>query len=307
MNSLKRFLWAAFVVVAVLLGLIVLMGGYQYHLTRGYGAIIDQNERVLFQYMTIRESLTDRLVNGGWSANETIVDDLEKLNAELRRLKDNRLVASELKLALVEKIDIAGLTILVKQVMADPEDVAKKKQLQQLLRTISDYLIQYDRIIVSQARGTIVSFQTVVIGALGLIISLASISLILLYKNTVSPLIRLADELAEKDEFTELSVGSRQLVVDEVRELIEAIEQLATKNRTTIIQEKSDEHEQQQVSLRLQEAVNETTNGLNGIINYAQLLYDSVDEVTDSEDRKEMLQRIITSGSEMAKTWQKLN
>lgn len=303
MYSLKRLVWLAFLVVSILLGGIILLGGYQYRLAGGYSQVINQNESALFHFMTIRETITETLIAGNWKRLERVNSDIEKLNSELSRLKENKLVSAELKLALVNKIDLTGLAILLRQVINDPDRVKRSKQLQAQLRSISDFLLQYDRIIVGQARERIVSFQMVVIGALGLIISLASFSLILLYRNTVSPLLHLSRQL-QSDTFDGNTITLGQPVAKEVVDLAQAIEQLALRacDRPELEQEQNG----RDVEALLAETVNETTNRLNGIINYAQLLYDSSDQLQLTEEQMEMLQKIIDSGVGIASEWQKI-
>lgn len=301
MYSLKRLIWLAFLVVAILLTGIVLLGGYQYQLAGRYNHVISQNERTLFHFMTIRETITDALISESWERLDSIIGNIEKLNSELSRLKENTLISAELKLALVDKIDLTGLAILLRQQNNEDDRVARSKKLQERLRSISDYLLQYDRIIVGQARERIVNFQMVVIGALGLIISLASLSLILLYRNTVSPLLRLSQQVLAS-ELGANGIDLGQQVASEVADLAAAIDQLARRTPETGQPEQNGRY----AEALLAEAVNETTNRLNGIINYAQLLYDSADQAKLSEEQKDMLQKIIDGGARIAGEWQKL-
>jgi hypothetical protein len=303
MYSLKKLIWLAFIVVAGLLICITLLGVYQYQMTRQYNRVINQNERVLFHFMTIRESLTEALIASDWQGLDRIVPDLEKFNSELSRLRDNRLVSAELKLALVDKIDLAGVVILLRQVASGENKSGKNKKLQEQMRSIADYLIQYDRIIVGQARAGIVNFQKIVIGALGLIISLASFSLILLYRNTVSPLLQLSQQIQSSTIISDgISLG--QPMSKEIADLADAIHQLTLQANSGFQGSQSNMNE---IEMILAETINETTNQLNGVINYAQLLYDSGDSSGISEEQSEMLQKIIDSGVSIAKEWQKLS
>jgi hypothetical protein len=301
MYSLKRLIWLAFLVVSVLLAGIVLLGGYQYRLAGKYNRIISQNERTLFHFMTIRETITDALIGGSWGRLDAIIGDIEKLNSELSRIKENELISAELKLALVDRIDLTGLAILLRQQDSGADRQERSRKLQEQLRSISDYLLHYDRIIVGQARERIVNFQMVVIGALGLIISLASLSLILLYRNTVSPLLRLSRQVLESD-IAESGIDLGQPVAREVADLAAAIDQLARRSRDTGQTGTNGSY----AEALLAEAVNETTNRLNGMINYAQLLYDSADQASLTREHKEMLQKIIDGGARIAGEWQKL-
>lgn len=301
MYSLKRLVWLAFFIVSILLGFIILLGGYQYKLAGRYNQVISQNERALFHFMTLRETITETLISADWGKLEGVVADIEKLNSELSRLKENALVSTELKLALVDKIDLTGLAILTRKVGNDPEKVSGAKQLQTRLRSIADYLIHYDRIIVSQAREQIVNFQKVVIGALGLIISLASFSLILLYRTTVSPLMHLSQMMQSEGVPLE-GISLTRPVAKEVNDLALAIEQLGLQTPV-----RSDEEQGgRDVEALLAETVNETTNRLNGIINYAQLLMDSAEQLSMTPEQQEMLQKIIDSGVYIAEEWQNI-
>lgn len=301
MNSLKRLVWLAFLVVSILLAIIIVLGIYQYRLAGTYNQVISANESALFHFMTIRETITETLIAGEWQLLERVTGDVEKLNSELARLKENNLVSAELKLALVDKIDLTGLAILLRQVINNPDKIKRSRQLQEQLRSISDYLLQYDRIIVGQAREQIVSFQKVVIGALGLIISLTSFSLILLYRNTVAPLLQLSRRL-QSDSFDGGTLTPGKPVVKEVADLAEAIEQLALRSEGGPKQQSSG----RDMQALLAETVNETTNRLNGIMNYAQLLYDSSEQLQMTEEQKSMLQKIIDSGVYIAHEWQKI-
>lgn len=301
MYSLRRLIWMAFLVVALLLTGIALLGGYQYRLAGKYNNVISRNERILFHFMTIRETITESLISGNWERLDSIIGDIEMLNSELSRLKENELISAELKLALVDKIDLTGLAILVRQQNGSIDRVERSKKLQGQLRAISDYLLQYDRIIAGQARERIVNFQMVVIGALGLIISLASLSLILLYRNTVSPLLKLSRQVLSP-EFVESGIQLTPPVAREVADLAAAVEQLARRSPDNGQAEPNSRY----AEALLAEAVNETTNRLNGIINYAQLLYDSSGQTGLSEEQKAMLQKIIDGGARIAGQWQKL-
>ena len=301
MHSLKKLVWLAFLVVSVLLAGIILLGAYQYRLSGAYNKVINQNESALFRFMTIRETITEILISGKWEQLERVTGDVEKLNSEIARLKENKLVSAELKLALVDKIDLTGLAILLRQVISDPDKVRRSRQLQEQLRSISDYLLQYDRIIVGQARERIVNFQMVVIGALGLIISLASFSLILLYRNTVSPLLQLSRQM-QSNTFGANGITLKQPVAKEIADLATAIERLALQSKSR----PGPEPNGRDVKALLAETVNETTNNLNGIINYAQLLYDSSDQLQLTAEQMMMLQKIIDSGVHIAHEWQKI-
>jgi nitrate/nitrite-specific signal transduction histidine kinase len=87
-----------------------------------------------------------------------------------------------------------------------------------------------------------------------------------------------------------------------VADLAETIEQLALRSQGSPAQESSGRNMQ----ALLAETVNETTNRLNGIMNYAQLLYDSSDQMQMKEEQKSMLRKIMDGGVDIAHEWQKI-
>jgi hypothetical protein len=89
-------------------------------------------------------------------------------------------------------------------------------------------------------------------------------------------------------------------VVREVSELVQALEQLGPQDPD------KGRHGGRDVGALLAETVNETTNRLNGIINYAQLLKDSAEHLSMTQEQQEMLEKIIDSGAYIAEEWQNI-
>jgi len=300
MYSLRKLVWAAYGVVGCLLALIIMLGIRQYVLSDQYNSIIGQSEKAIFHFSTIREAITESLIDERWQRLESVIPEIEKLNSELVRLQESTLIPSEFKLALVDKIDLAGIIITVRRLMHGEGDISQSKGLQEQMRAIADHLLQYDRIIASQARSRILNFQMVIIGALGLIISLASFSLNKLYKNTVVPLLKVAAQLRTAGKLAE-DVDYGPDVSQEIVEVIEGVKSLSSNSENVLREDGISGLEQ----ALLAETVNETANRLNGIINYAQLLADD-DSSTLTEQERQLLQKIIDNGNSIAVTWKKV-
>lgn len=287
----------------MLLALIILLGLRQYVLSGQYAALIEQSERAIFQFATLRESVTDSLVDANWKRLEPVIPEIEKLHSDLTRLHENGLIPTEFKLAMVDKVDLAGIIITIRRLMDGGENAEQAKSLQEQMRFIADRLLRYDRIIVSQARGRILRFQMVIIGTMGLIISLASFSLNRLYRNNVVPLLSISHQLQSAGQLSE-EIQCGPDTSREVADLVEEIRKLAANagqaDKYAVSGESSLQH------AILADMINETTNQLNGIINYAQIIADDADR--DLSDRqREMLHKIIDSGQNIAKTWQKIH
>lgn len=301
MFSLRKVVWLVFLVTAGLLAIIMLQGGRQYMVAGQYSAVIDENERRLFQFSTIRESVTEALIDRDTQKLEQAIPELEKFNSTLLRLQENPLVPAEFKLALVNKIDLAGMVIAIRRIVGTGSFEPESRLVQEDMRFIADHLLKYDRIIVGQARARMVNLQLVIIGCMGLFISIVSFSLILLYRNSIQPVLHLTKQLqqenSELEELQPVPAASREIVA-----LTEAI-------RGAGIRGKGQEHDQHSAPQAdyslLAETVNETTNQLNGIINYAQILADSEDDEL-STDQKELLGKIMETGGAIAGAWKKI-
>lgn len=303
MYSLRKLVWAAYIVVGVFLAIIIALGINQYLLSNRYNKLIEQSERAIFQFATIRESVTECLIERNWEKLDRAIPDIEKLNSELVRLQEHSLVPTEYKLALVERVDLAGIIISARRLAVGTNESGEILNLQKQIRSLAEHLLQFDRIIVSQARSRILNFQMVIIGTMGVIIALASFSLNRLYGNTVVPLLRISDQLQSAGQLNE-EVTSGPEVSLEVAELIEGIKAVARVDQTVIPSLESSERDLQQSIIA--DVVNETTNRLNGIINFAQIIVDDERQNLSTED-KEMLHKIIENGSHIAKTWQNIS
>ncbi len=180
MRSLKKTSYLSFTGVAVLLCFVIILGIRQYQLSGRYNSIITQSERMIFQFSTIREQITTSLIKKDWNTIATTADQLKNLNSSIARLQENTLIPGEYRLDMAHQVDISGLAIASKEILSSSDKVTHSLSLQEKMRTLAEYRLQFDRIMVSQMRAKVVGFQTAMIGALGAIICLISFSLILL-------------------------------------------------------------------------------------------------------------------------------
>jgi hypothetical protein len=303
MYSLKKTGYLAFVAVACLLVFVVFLGFRQYQLTGQYSAIISQSEASIFQFSTLREQITASLIEQNWDKVVAASQDFKELNAALVRLQENNLIPTEYKLDMAKQVDLSGLAIASKNIAATSDKVAYSLNLQHQMRSLADYLLQFDRIIVSQMRAKVVHFQTIMIGALGSIICIISFSLILLYQKAMLPLIRLADQVSgDALPANGFKLGDEPCT--EIAKLTDAMSELCRRNRTESGETESSMQQEQHKQLAA--IINEGTNLSNGIINYAQLLADSCQEKGDTSEEKMILAKIISAGERIADILKKI-
>lgn len=303
MYSLRKTGYLAFVAVACLLVFVVFLGFRQYQLTGQYSAIISQSEASIFQFSTLREQITASLIEQNWDKVVAASQDFKDLNAALVRLQESNLIPTEYKLDMAKQVDLPGLAIASKNIAVTEDKIAYSLNLQHQMRSLADYLLQFDRIIVSQMRAKVVHFQTIMIGALGSIICIISFSLILLYQKAMLPLIHLADQVSS-DAIPANGFKLGDEPCTEIAKLTDAMSELYRRNRTESGETESSMQQEQHKQLAA--IINEGTNLSNGIINYAQLLADSCQEKGDTSEEKMILAKIISAGERIADILRKI-
>lgn len=302
MFSLRRLVWFVFPVTVLLLGAVIILGTKQYIVSGRYAAIISETERAIFHFSTVRESVTETLITKDGPGLITLIPDMEKLNSTFVRMQENPHVPNELKLNLIDKSDIAGIVIKMRAIGSGASGKGQKQDIQEGMRTIGTHLLKYDRVLATQARSRISSLQLIIIGSLGIVVSILSFALILLYRSSITPMLYLTEQLQKHDgPYEDIQQAGPNCL--ETVELVEAVQHRTqtTCHYGVFHGEKIDPDH---YSL-LAEIINESTNQLNGLINYTQLLADT-EEQTYSRQQKELLGKILEIGTGIARSWQKL-
>jgi len=295
MRSLKKTSYLTFMGVAVLLVFVISLSARQYQLNKRYNIIITQSEEMIFQFSTIREQITTSLIEKDWGKIVSAADQLKNLNSALARLQENTLIPGEYRLDMAKQVDLSGLAISSKEIVSSSDKVAHSLSLQNKMRSLAEYLMQFDRIIVSQMRAKVVQFQTVMIGALGAVVCLISFSLLLLYKKTMIPLLRLTEQAEDPEVFVN-GFSYDDDACMEVTVFTDSVNNLLRKRIGDPETEKNAQHHTEHLAT----IINESTNLSNGIINYAQLLTDSYREVEIGTEETRILQNIIDAAERIA-------
>lgn len=295
MRSLKKMGYISFVGVSFLLILVIILSIRQYQLTDRYSEISTQSEEMIFQFSTIREQIITALIRKDWDQIISTADQLKILNSTLARLQENTLIPAEYRLDIAKQVDLSGLAIASKGILSSKDKTADSLNLQNKMRVLAEYLMQFDRIIVSQMRAQVVQFQTVMIGALGTVICLISFSLLFLYKKTMLPLLHIIRQTEDPAVLASGITHSNE-ACSEIAIFIDAVNDLLKKNSNHL----NEKNSQQLRSKQLATIINESNNLSNGIINYAQLLADSYREVGIGKEETKILQNIIHAAERVA-------
>lgn len=292
MISLRKILFSVFISVATFLAIVVVLGLLQYRFTHEYDAIIYQGEKILFRFDSLREHLTRVMISAEASDAESISGKVDALNSDISRLLENSMVPGEYKLALINQVDLPGITVLVRKVINNPEDREAAMQLHDQLVVLADNLMQFDRVLTSQMRTRLVRFQGLAIGALTLIIAGVSLLVLFIYQKALVPLIALVQYLEQSDHSDPLPVDPKSC--KEIAELSSQVNLMVAEGVFVA----SQSGEGKGGFTLSPKDLNKLSNSLNGIINYTQLL---IDEGVENEDEEslELLTKIRESGEHM--------
>ncbi len=293
MVSLRKILFGVFCAVAALLALVVILGLLQYRFTREYDTIIYQGEKILFRFDTLREHLTRTMITGSATDAEAAAGKVDALNSDLSRLLENSLVPGEYKLALINQVDLAGIALLARKVAEDPQDRETALQLHVQLRTLSDNLMQFDRVLSSQMKTRLVRFQGLAIGALTFMIASVSLLVLFLYQKALIPLISIARYLEEPNPQEPLAVDPKSC--KEIADLTRQVNLMIAEGAYVA----THGGQGKGVFNLSPKELNNLSNYLTGIINYTQLLIDQSVEVDDQESL-ELLRKVLETGERMS-------
>jgi hypothetical protein len=301
-KSIRSILYFSFVIIGISLFLVIILGARQYQLSSRYTATTMLSERALFAFATIREQATESLIARDYNQLKKVIPAIEQLNNTVSRLYDSDVIPGEYKLAMADRIDLAGLVISLRKLDTAPDKPVAGVELQQELRHIGDSLFKVDRIITGQIRDSVVNFQLSIIGALGVLISCASFILIGLHRTAIKPLLDLSTQAHEGVEESGFRCPA-EAGTEIVRFVSSANEIMARLPATRQLLSESETHDSELLST----TVNQSANRLNGIINYAQLLLESEGADQFGEEQRKMLENIIDNGERIGEQWQEIS
>lgn len=302
-KSVKSLVYLSFLIVGLSLFLVIVLGVRQNRVNAQYTEISSLSERTLFGFSTIREQVSEALISDNYGELKAIIPDLEQLNTLVSKLYDYQMIPAQYKLAMADTIDLSGLVIGLRRLETAESKKTAALELQREMRRIGENLIKVDRIITGHIRDSVIGFQLSVIGTMGILISCASFLLIALYRRGVRPLLDLSHQVEADDADLEEGFSCPPEAGRELQGLVDSVNRMLAERRSSDQGDAppggGDQH-------LLSETVNETTNNLNAVINYAQLLLESGSEELSAEQR-EMIGRIVASGERIGDQWQRIS
>lgn len=301
-KSIRSLVYLSFIIVGISLFLVMAMGVRQSQLSNRYSEITSLSERILFSYGTIREQITEALIGGDYVQIKSIIPDIEQLNNNVTLLYDNEVIPVQYKLTMAETINLSGLVIGLRKLDATEQKQKAGLLIQQEMRRIGENLIKVDRIITGQIRHSVINFQLSIIGIMGMLISCAGFVLIILHRKAVKPLLDLANQ-ASSEAVAQQSFMCPPEAGSEIVTLVDSVNEMLADGMSA---RESQAQDNPPDTMLLSKTVNETTNGLNAVINYAELLLES-DRPDLSSEQKEMLSKIVENGERIGAQWQNVS
>jgi nitrogen-specific signal transduction histidine kinase/HAMP domain-containing protein len=231
--SLRTTSYTAAVFVALILGFLLLLGSRQYRSHKEYENIIEQNEKIIFQFSTIREHINESLLENRLQQLNNITHEIESLNANISQILQQPIIPDEYRLSFAGQVDFAGIILLLRNIGTGDQSQANKRQLNQEIRILGERLMLFDRVIVDHVKRKLVGFQNFVIGLLAIVLFIVVYILLFWHRQIAVPLIDLVKQAKEvtAGKRSGISLGKKSGEVAELAGSFQNI--LIQQNRTS--------------------------------------------------------------------------
>ena len=282
-QPLNRIFFGITATVLVFLTLVLALGVRQYLLYHQCQQAVATGDHLLFKFTAIKDHLNESLILGQDINLQAFNGELQNLEKETEGLTGNILVPEGLKAALPSRLDLVGLEVRLRSIQDKRADKSKETaELARSLNGININLQQFRFHLTDYTQTILLGLHKIIVGALGLIVSLTCTLLFLLNRHLAAPILnlcRLTAPLAGEGEgngpecslHTLIGRITGQLAGDAMREGEPGDLNL------------SDPATLQREAIRYRYAVtgcigtdlaSELTNSINGVINYTQTLVD---------------------------------
>lgn len=194
---LRKIVFSIAILIIIILGGLLIFGIRQYQLQNKIDIVISQSEKMIFQFSSIREQIIDSIINNKYDQIDIVINDIEKLHLNLNDIINNSYIPNEYKLSFLNRIDLQGLMLLVRQSSSSRIDNGRLQQLNRECRIMNERLIMFDRVIVDYAKSSIIAFQSIIIGTLAIVVFIIVLILVMLHKYIAVPLLELVFQVSE--------------------------------------------------------------------------------------------------------------
>ena len=230
--SLRTTSYTAAIFVALILGFLLLLGSRQYRSHKEYENIIKQNEKIIFQFSTIREHINESLLENRFQQLSNITPEIENLNVNISQILQQRIIPDEYRLSFAGQVDFAGIILLLRNIGSGDQSLANIRQLNQEIRILGERLMLFDRVIVDHVKRKLVGFQNFVIGLLAIVLFIVIYILLFWHRQIAVPLIDLVKQVKEVTAGKRAGISVRKKS-GEVAELARSFQNILIKQDRT--------------------------------------------------------------------------
>jgi len=183
-------------VILILLLLVAALGVKQYFLYRHCEQIVLQSNKLLFNFTSLKEHISNTLLAEKKIEIGPLQRELQDLDKDLKLIIDDILIPEDLKLSFISQIDLLNLVVQLRTLQEEPLLKVKHiNQLSETLRVISGRLQKFDTLLGAHTRSLLFGLHRVVAGTLALVLVIVVTILLLLYRYIASPITTLCREL----------------------------------------------------------------------------------------------------------------
>jgi len=195
--SLKTTSYTTALFIALVLGLLLLLGSRQYSSQKHFEKIIERNEKVVFQFATIREHITESLLEEHYRQLVDIIREVEDLNTNISQILQDPYIPDQYRISFAGQVDLAGIILLLRGLGSGDVEMSKVRQLSQEVRILGDRLLLFDRVIVNHVKRKLIGFQSVIIGILAILVFVIIYVLLFWHRQVAVPLFALIKQLQD--------------------------------------------------------------------------------------------------------------
>jgi len=191
MHSLDPFENRKMITAAVCgMFLLLLFGFGQLQIYSYQRRLASECDRLLFRFESVREYIIAALLEDRAPDLVAAIDELEEVNENLMRLLQNPVIPDEYKVPFMNRDDLAGVMLYLRQAAVDG-DSRKTRALQEELRSFGDGIGRFHRLLSEHVKGKVIAYQALVIGVLILILLLLGGLVFYYHSRLYLPLARL--------------------------------------------------------------------------------------------------------------------
>ncbi len=298
---LNRVFFAITAAVLVFLALVLALGVRQYLLYHQCSQAMTEGDQLLFQFTAVKDHLNESLILREEVNLRALNGELQSLEKAAEALARNLLVPESLKATLPSRVDLVGLEVRLRSIQEQPQEkIRETAELARLLNSVNIGLQQFRFGLSDYTQTILLGLHKIIVGALGLIVTLSCTLLYLLNRRLAAPILELCTLTAPAGEEDDDAPCSLRMLTTRVRDLLAGAEQ----RRARPEEVSPDDPEQlRRAALRYRYAVtgcigaeltSELTNRINGVINYTQTLID-IDEQGGDRKQSVVVQQSLVS------------